>query len=115
MAVSCARIPVQPHRSTQYGQSRRYHCVVPISSVTNDTEAWVGAVMVERWAAMTATEKLRLVFALNDNVEAMAAAGIRDRFPEATEHEIRMRLGVLRYGPELMATAYGWHAAAEGL
>jgi hypothetical protein len=71
--------------------------------------------MVERWAAMDATDKLRMVFALTASVNAMATAGIRDRHPSATDHEVAMRLGVLRYGTDFMAKAYGWNADAEGM
>jgi aspartate aminotransferase-like enzyme len=88
---------------------------VTTATAANDTDSWVRAAMVERWVTMSATEKLQLVFSLNASVEAMSRAGIRDRFPSATEHEVQMRLGVLRYGPELMAAAFGWDAAAEGL
>jgi hypothetical protein len=71
--------------------------------------------MVERWAQMTPTEKLRIVQSLNDSVAALAVAGIRDRYPGATEHEVKMRLGVLRYGKALMLRAYGWNADIEGM
>jgi hypothetical protein len=71
--------------------------------------------MVARWAEMTPTEKLQIVQDLNESVAALAIAGIRDRHPGATDHEVKMRLGVLRYGDELMRRAYGWNAGIEGL
>jgi hypothetical protein len=40
----------------------------------------------------------------------LALAGLRERFPEADERELLLRLAVLRLGADLVWRAYGWRA-----
>ncbi|HKI94089.1 MAG TPA: hypothetical protein VJ992_02245 [Gemmatimonadales bacterium] len=44
----------------------------------------------------------------------VAVAGLRTRFPAASEDELLLRLAALRLGPELVERAYGWRAPADG-
>lgn len=80
----------------------------------SDTDPVVRRLQIERLRAMTPAQRGALMEALTRDCEQLAIAGIRSRHPNATEHEVLMRLGVLRNGPELMKAAYGWDADVEG-
>ena len=79
-----------------------------------DTDPQIHAMVIEGLRAMTPSEKGRMVGTLNRACESLATAGIRERFPEADDTEVRMRLGVLRVGPELMLQAFGWDVRVHG-
>ena len=57
---------------------------------------------------MAPSKKAQLVAVLTRDCETLAIAGIRQRHPEATPNEIRLRLGGLRIGRDLMIEALGW-------
>ena len=75
---------------------------------SRDTSPDVQRMLVEHFRTLTEAEKLRLVEALNRDCEALALAGLRARHPNATADELRLRLGALRIGRDLVRTAYGW-------
>jgi len=68
-------------------------------------EAW--AVFLDIQRRMTPGEKIARVFELSALVKAMAVAGLRQRYPEASEEEIRMRAIRQRLGNELFEKVYG--------
>lgn len=70
--------------------------------------------MFERVRAMTITDKANVIHSLSRSCIALATAGIKQRHPHATSHEVRLRLLVLTAGPELVLAAYGWDANVEG-
>jgi hypothetical protein len=84
------------------------------SSSLSDTNVVVRNLVVERLRFMSVSEKVDIVVRLTDNCLALAVAGIRQRHPAADDHEVRMRLGVLRVGPALMLEAFGWDVAEHG-
>jgi hypothetical protein len=47
---------------------------------------------------MSTEERAALVRALNRSVEALAVAGIRDAYPDATEREAFLRLAIRKLG-----------------
>jgi hypothetical protein len=51
--------------------------------------------------------KMTMVGELTASVRGLALCGLRERFPSATEHELRYRLVELLYGVELAERAYG--------
>jgi hypothetical protein len=79
-----------------------------------DTDPDVHAQVLARLRAMTPTEKAHIVTTLTQLCDALATAGIKQRHPGASDDEIRMRLGVLRVGPELMLAAFGWDVREHG-
>lgn len=81
-----------------------------VSAVDEETRPEVRQRLVEGWRAMPSEQKAALVQAWSADVRAVALAGVRERHPDATEGELRMRLGVLLYGEELIREAYGWEA-----
>ena len=70
--------------------------------------------ILQRLREMSPSEKVEMVVRLTNDCLALATAGIRQRHPRADDHEMRMRLGVLRVGPELMLQAFGWDIAEHG-
>ncbi len=60
--------------------------------VKSDTSADARRVLVEGLRRMSPAEKLARVVALNRSVELMARAGIKLRYPDADESEVRIRL-----------------------
>jgi hypothetical protein len=70
--------------------------------------------MVERWRTMSPAEKFQAVAAANEASEAMAAAGVRQRYPTADEAEVRQRVIALRLGRVLSIAVYGWDPEVHG-
>jgi hypothetical protein len=83
-------------------------------SFSADTDPRIHAMVIDRLRTMTPSEKARMVVKLNLACDALAIAGIRERHPEADADEVRMRLGVLRVGPELMMRAFAWDVREHG-
>ncbi len=71
-----------------------------------DTSLAIEQRQVEAWRGMSPAEKAALVTGLTKAAFAMALAGIRHRFPEASPREQFLRLAILNLGPELAARAY---------
>ncbi len=69
---------------------------------------------VERWRAMSPTDKAAIVDALNRDVQRLAEAGVRRRYPKATDREVFLRVAALRNGTDLSVAAYGWDPEVEG-
>lgn len=82
--------------------------------ISADTDPGVHQLVVQRLREMTPAQRAERMVSLTRDTEQLAIAGIRARHPGATEHEVLMRLGVLRNGAELMKAAYGWDADVEG-
>jgi hypothetical protein len=80
-----------------------------------DTDPEVEARLFERYRSMTAAEKLALVGALGRFVEDVAMADLRQRYPDATERENRLRLASRTYDRETMIRAFGWDPEERGL
>jgi hypothetical protein len=79
-----------------------------------DTSAEVERLQIERWRAMSAVEKLAIVTGLTRAAFELAAAGVRRRYPEATEGEQFLRLAIVTLGPELARKAYPDCAVLDG-
>jgi len=75
---------------------------------SRDTSPDVQRMLVARFRTMTTAEKAQLVDSLTRGCEALALAGIRMRHPDATAEELRLRLGALRMGRDLVLAVYGW-------
>ena len=83
-------------------------------TTVSDTDSEVRRRVVLRLRQMTPGEKAAIVHSLNRSCDALAVAGIKQRHPDAGDSEVRMRLGVLKVGKDLMKQAYGWDADIEG-
>lgn len=80
-----------------------------------DTLAEIEEILLAGYRRMTPREKLRRVGELNAMVEAMAAAGIRERHGDGIPaRELRLRLAALRLDRATMIAAFGWDPEVEG-
>jgi hypothetical protein len=73
-----------------------------------DTSAKAQAVQDALVRRMSPGEKLEQVAHMSRMVDQLAAMGLRQRHPGATEHWIRLRQAEERLGRELTAKVYGW-------
>jgi hypothetical protein len=81
----------------------------------SDTSPAAEAFVIERFRHMPPEEKLRRVLDLGHSLEVLARARIRATYgPEVPEREIRLRLGALAYGRDLMVQVFGWDPEKEG-
>jgi hypothetical protein len=77
------------------------------ADLTNsDTSAEAERVLVEKLRAMSPGQRLGLALSLSRSVRALALAGIRQRYPEATDREQFLRFSVAIHGRELATAAY---------
>ena len=68
-------------------------------------EAW--RVLLELYRKMSPQEKFERTFELSEFIRNVCESGIRSKFPEASEHEIFLRLTERTLGPELFRKVYG--------
>jgi hypothetical protein len=57
--------------------------------------------------AMAPEKRLEAAMKLSQAVRAMAMAGLRESFPHADEHELKVRLTVRLYGREAAVRRFG--------
>lgn len=79
-----------------------------------DTSFDVERILIEAYRRMSPWEKAQRIAELVQAVDTLALAGIRDRYPEASERECRLRLAALRLDRETMMLAFAWDPAAYG-
>ena len=72
-----------------------------------DTTPEVEAFLFSYWRDAPAWEKLQRMVELNRSARLLAVAGIRRRYPDASDEEVRRHLADLLLGPELAARVYG--------
>jgi len=72
-----------------------------------DTHPDIAARQMARWRAMSPSEKLELVRALNLSLLELERAGIRMRQPGITDQEIARIVADRRLGVELAEKVYG--------
>ena len=79
-----------------------------------DTSREIARLLFEHYARLEAWEKIRIIEDLNRTADEAAMVGIRERHPDATEREVKLRLAALKYGRDLMMQAFGWDPEVEG-
>ena len=65
-------------------------------------------------AKQSPAERAALTRSLTLTANTLALAGLRMRHPESTEHELLLRLAVLRLGADVVERVYGWRTPADG-
>ena len=65
-------------------------------------------VVIERYRRMTPMEKFALIASLNRAETRRQKAAIRARYGDISDEEMRMRLGILRLGREMVIKIFGW-------
>jgi hypothetical protein len=78
-----------------------------------DTAYEIERLMIDAWRAMSPAEKARHFREACRAVDQLARAGVRARFPDAPDREVRLRIAAMRLGPDLMREAYGWDPASH--
>lgn len=76
------------------------------SAAPTDTDPDVFRRQVERWRSMTAIERVELADRLSIDVAAIAVAGIRVDWPDASPEDLRHELARRRYGRTFADAAY---------
>jgi hypothetical protein len=76
------------------------------ATLSHDTSRHVEDIQVELWRKMSPLAKARAVSALSSSVIQLSIAGLRQRFPGATDLECRLRLARLILGHELARRVY---------
>lgn len=83
-------------------------------SGSSDTAPAAATVMTELRRHMTPAQRGAKMVSLNRTCRSMAIAGIRQRHPEASDHEVSLRWAALRLDRSTMIAAYGWDPEVEG-
>ena len=78
----------------------------PRRPLAADTPAEVEQRQIEAWRRMLPAEKAAIVTGLTNATLALARAGLRQRFPGASAHELSLRLAILTLGRDLAERAY---------
>jgi hypothetical protein len=78
-----------------------------MSALYSDTHPNVEALQIELWRQASPTRKMHMLAQLNASVRILALAGLRSRYLDASETELRPRLADLLLGEELARKVYG--------
>ncbi len=77
-----------------------------MSALFSDTHPKMEALQIQLWRQASPTRKMNMVAQLNASARLLAQAGLRSRFPQASEAELRFKLAVLLLGDDLARKAY---------
>lgn len=78
-----------------------------MSVLSSDTHPKMEALQIQLWRQASPTRKMQMVAQLNASARMLAMTGLRSRFPNANEAELRFKLAVLILGDELAEKVYG--------
>jgi hypothetical protein len=78
-----------------------------MGALYSDTHPKMEALQIQLWRQASPTRKMHMLAQLNASVRMLALAGLRSRYPNATETELRRRLADLVLGEELARKVYG--------
>jgi len=70
--------------------------------------------MIELWRKATPEQKLQKVLSIGRMLNEFVLADLRQRYPEATERELQLRLAARSYDRDLMMKAFGWDPDVHG-
>lgn len=78
-----------------------------MTALFSDTSPEAEAVLLDLYRQASGPRKLAIVGELYATAKQLMLGGLRERYPEADEAELRRRLADLLLGPELAEKAYG--------
>ena len=78
-----------------------------MSTLSPDTHPQMEALQIELLRSASPTRKMQMLAQLNQSAHLLALAGLRSRYPQATETELKRRLADLLLGEELACKVYG--------
>jgi len=79
-----------------------------------DTDEESERVLIELARKASVWQKFQQVASTTEACRAFAMAGLRRRYPQATEAELRKRLAALVLDRETVIKVYGWDPKKEG-
>jgi hypothetical protein len=79
-----------------------------------DTDEDAERVLIDLARATPAWRKIQQVNEITRMMRTFAMIGLRQRYPNATEEELRRRLAALVLPRDLVIKAYGWDPEVEG-
>lgn len=80
----------------------------------SDTDPEVERKLIELTRAMPDWKKIEQVVSLIETTRALSMAGLRKRYPQASEEELNKRLAALVLDREMVIKVYGWDPEVEG-
>jgi hypothetical protein len=84
-----------------------------MSTLYSDTHPKIEQMQIKMWRQASPTRKMHMLAQLNASARILALTGLRSRYPNATETELRRRLADLLLGEELARKVYGEMNRAE--
>ncbi|MBI5302275.1 MAG: hypothetical protein HY868_09065 [Chloroflexi bacterium] len=78
-----------------------------MSTLSADTTTEAERVQIELLRRAPSWRKMEMVGELNQTVRMLALAGLRERYPDASDAELQRRLADLLLGEKLAARVYG--------
>ena len=75
--------------------------------LSSDTHPKMEALQIQFWRQASPTRKMQMLAQLNASARTLALTGLRARYPQASEIELRRRLAGLILGEELARKVYG--------
>jgi hypothetical protein len=78
-----------------------------MSALNSDTDSKTEALQVRLLRSLPSWRKLEMLAQLNSSARLLALSGLRQRYPETGESELRRRLAGLLLGEELARKVYG--------
>ena len=80
---------------------------ITMSVLSSDTHPKMEALQIQLMRQASPTRKMHMLAQLNASARTLALTGLRSRFPQASEAELRRRLAALVLGEELARKIYG--------
>ncbi len=84
-----------------------------MTALYSDTHPQMEALQIQLWRQANPTQKMNMVAQLNASARLLALTGLRSRYPQADEAELRRKLAALILGEDLARKVYGDAAHAE--
>ena len=78
-----------------------------MTSYYSDTHPEMEALQIRLLREATSWRKMEMLAGLNASAKSLALSGLRLRYPQASESELRRRLAGLLLGEELACKVYG--------
>ncbi len=78
-----------------------------MSALSSDTHPKMEALQIQLWRQASPTRKMQMLAQLNKSAHLVAMTGLRSRYPDASEDELRRRLAGLLLGDGLARKVYG--------
>ncbi|MGC1377380.1 MAG: hypothetical protein WA821_14205 [Anaerolineales bacterium] len=78
-----------------------------MSTLFSDTHPKMEALQIKLWRQASPARKMQMLAQLNASAQTLALMGLRSRYPQASESELRRRLAALLLGDETARKVYG--------